>query len=78
MKRRKKKTTMDGEEDQWSKTQNPAMDKEEEQRKTQWSKENPTISNGAKKNPATHAQSQRLWCQQVLIVPFVRECQSLI
>ena len=40
-------------------------------------KKNPTISNGAKKNPATHAPSQRLWCQQVLIVPFVRECQSL-
>ena len=26
---------MDGEEDQWSKIQNPAMDREEEQRKTQ-------------------------------------------
>ena len=39
-------------------------------------KKNP--SNGAKKNPAMHALSQRLWCQHVLIVPFVRECQSLI
>lgn len=28
---------MDGEEDQWSKIQNPAMDREEEQRKTQQS-----------------------------------------